>query len=200
MQILDVEQGSQEWLQVRAGLVTCSMLHCLFSGRGKSFSKAAISYMYELIGEQVTGEPKANFYGYHADRGHSHEPVAIELYEMQTGAKVNECGFIKREKIGYSPDGLVGSDGLIEIKSKLPKFQMEILYEQKIPSEHFYQCMGGILASERDWIDFISYCPSTPLFVKRLYRDEKVIKQINDRVDLFFNELEIRKQKILKVE
>lgn len=199
MQILEVEQGSREWFEARAGLITCSELESVFSkGTGKNvFGKGAITYMYELIGEQITGEPKESFSGFHTERGHAHEPVAIELYQLQHDVEIQNCGFIIGEKIGYSPDGLIGANGLTEIKSKLPKFQAQILYEREIPSEHYMQCMGGLWTAEREWIDFISYCPSMPIFIKRLYRDEKVIQEIDDRVDLFLNELEIRKQIIM---
>ena len=201
MQILNCEQGSDEWLQARAGLITCSELESVFSkGTGKNvFGKGAITYMYELIGEQITGEPKESFSGFHTERGHAHEPVAIELYQLQHDVEIQNCGFIVGDKIGYSPDGLIGSNGLIEIKSKVPKFQAQILYEQEIPSEHYMQCMGGLLTAEREWIDFVSYCPSMPIFIKRLYRDEQVIQEIDARVDLFLNELERRKQVIMEV-
>lgn len=201
MQILDLEQGSQEWLQARAGIITCSELGSVFSkGTGKNlFGKGAITYMYELIGEQITGEPKAAYSGFHTERGHEHEPLAIELYELETDLKVESCGFIKSEKAGFSPDGLIGNNGLVEIKSKLPKFQAEILYEKEVPAEHLMQCIGGLWIAEREWIDFVSYCPSMPTFVKRLYRNEQEIKLIEDRVDLFLEELERRKQVILGV-
>ncbi|HCM30947.1 MAG TPA: hypothetical protein DIC32_04440 [Acinetobacter radioresistens] len=199
MQILNFQQGSAEWLQARAGLITCSELESVFSkGKGKEvFGKAAITYMYELIGEQITGEPKQSYSGFHTERGHSHEPLAIELYQLQHDVEIESCGFIVGEKVGYSPDGLIGLNGLTEIKSKLPKFQAQILYECEIPGEHYMQCMGGLWVAEREWIDFISYCPSMPIFIKRLYRDEKVIQEIKDRVELFLEELECRKQKIM---
>lgn len=199
MQILNFQQGSAEWLQARAGLITCSELESVFSkGKGKEvFGKAAITYMYELIGEQITGEPKQSYSGFHAERGHSHEPLAIELYQLQHDVEIESCGFIVGEKVGYSPDGLIGLNGLMETKSKLPKFQAQILYECEIPGEHYMQCMGGLWVAEREWIDFISYCPSMPIFIKRLYRDEKVIQEIKDRVELFLEELECRKQKIM---
>lgn len=201
MQILDVEQGSKEWLQARCGLITCSELSTIFvGGKGNNpFGKGAITYMYELIGEQITGEPKDNFSNIHTERGHEHEPLAIELYELGAGVSVEKCGFIIGEKIGYSPDGLIGNDGLIEAKSKLPKFQAEYLHDGVIPKDYFMQCAGGIWASEREWIDFVSYCPAMPLFKKRMYRDEKLMTDISDRVDLFLNELELRKQKIMMV-
>ena len=199
MQILNFQQGLAEWLQARAGLITCSELESVFSkGKGKEvFGKAAITYMYELIGEQITGEPKQSYSGFHTERGHSHEPLAIELYQLQHDVEIESCGFIVGEKVGYSPDGLIGLNGLTEIKSKLPKFQAQILYECEIPGEHYMQCMGGLWVAEREWIDFISYCPSMPIFIKRLYRDEKVIQEIKDRVELFLEELECRKQKIM---
>jgi predicted phage-related endonuclease len=198
MIILDVEQGSQEWLEARAGVITCSELSTIFAkGKGEVFGKIAITYMYELIGEQITGEPKPSFSNAHTERGHEDETVAIELYEMQTLTTVTKCGFIKADKIGYSPDGLVGGDGLIECKSRLPKFQAELIYTQEMPQEHIWQCHGGLYASGRKWIDYVSYCSGMPMFVKRVHRDEEIMRQIDERVDLFLTELERRKGVIL---
>ena len=96
MQILNCEQGSEEWLQARAGLITCSELELVFSkGTGKNiFGKGTITYMYELIGEQITGEPKESYSGFHTERGHAHEPVAIELYQLEHDVEIKNCGFI----------------------------------------------------------------------------------------------------------
>lgn len=197
--IYDLEQGTQEWLSIRSGIPTCSELSKVFSkGQGKKpFGVGAYSYMYELIGEQITGEPRETFSTIHTERGHMHESIAIELYELQNDVKVESCGFMKNSKIGYSPDGLVESNGLIEIKSKLPKFQIEALYLDVLPSEHYHQCLGALYVSGREWIDFVSYCPALPLFVKRLYQDEQEMREIENRIDLFLEELQRVKQKVL---
>lgn len=197
--IYDLEQGTQEWLSIRSGIPTCSELSKIFSkGRGdKPFGSGAYTYIYELIGEQITGEPRDSFSTANTERGHAHESVAIELYELQNDVSVNSCGFMKNSKIGYSPDGLVGEKGLVEIKSKLPKFQVEILHLSVLPSEHYHQCLGGLYVSDREWIDFVSYCPNLPLFVKRLYRNESEIQELENRIDQFLEELQRVKQKVL---
>ena len=94
--------------------------------------------------------------------------------------------------MGYSPDCLVDSNGLVEIKTKLPKYQIELLLTDELPQEHVAQCQGGLWVSEREWIDFVSYWPGMPLFVKRAYRDEAMIRIIAERVETFYEELEHR--------
>ena len=129
MQIIKhMEQGSDEWFASRAGIVTMSALDAvLVNGRGESgFGVGAFSYMNELIGERFTGKPVVNFSSQSTQRGHDDEPVARELYEIETDNIVDSVSIILNHGCGYSPDGLVGSDGLIEIKSKLPKFQVSI--------------------------------------------------------------------------
>lgn len=194
MQILNLEQGSDEWLQARSGLVTCSELDVLLvNGKGVcGFGTGAITYMNKIIGERMTGKPEPNFSNGHTDRGHTHEPRAIELYSLINDSEVESCGFIINKFVGYSPDGLVGKDGTVEVKSKLPKFQVEMLYNDEVPKEHVAQCQSGLWVSEREWCDFIGYCEGMPLFVKRLYRDEEYIKNLEDRVTIFYHELERR--------
>ena len=104
----------------------------------------------------------------------------------------NSLGIILNHEVGYSPDSLVGDNGLLEIKTKLPKFQIEVLLSGEIPAEHVAQCQGGLWASEREWIDFVSYWPGMPLFVKRAYRDETMIRTIAKRVEAFYEELDRR--------
>lgn len=195
MQILNHKQGSEEWRASRLGIVTMSELHALLvNGKGPGgFGAGALSYMHQLIGERITGEPSDAFLGNkHTDRGHELEPMARELYAERTGADIEQVGIILNHGAGYSPDSLVGRDGLSEIKTKLPKYQVEILLADEIPKEHMAQCQGGLWVSEREWIDFVSYWPGMPLFVKRAYRDEKMIRTIAERVAAFYEELEDR--------
>ena len=194
MRILDCEQGSPEWLQARAGLVTCSELQCLLVN-GKSDSglgAEAISYMYRIIGERMTGQPTESFSNVYTERGHALEPYARELYMLQTDEVATTCGFIINHGIGFSPDSLVGDVGLNEIKTKSPHLQAKVLYENVTPAEHMAQMQGGLWVSEREWCDFVSYCSGMPLFVNRVYRDEVMIKKISERVDAFYTELERR--------
>jgi hypothetical protein len=202
MQIIDVPQGEQAWLDARLGIVTMSQLQCLLvKGKDASgFGTQALSYMNQLLGERITGEAAGSFGGNsHTERGHEFEVTARELYEERTGNTVEQCGLIVNHSAGYSPDGLVGTDGAIEIKSKLPKYQVEVLLGGEVPKEHMAQCQGGLWISEREWIDFISYWPGMPLFVKRAYRDEKQIKEISERVERFYEEMERRLERIMAI-
>nr|WP_299379729.1 lambda exonuclease family protein [uncultured Halomonas sp.] len=196
MQILTLEQGTQEWHAARLGIVTMSEVKTLLvNGKGPGgFGVGALSYMHQLIGERITGEPSDAFQGNgHTQRGHELEPVARELYREATGLpRLRQAGIILNHGVGYSPDSLVDSDGLIEVKTKLPKYQIELLLANELPQEHVAQCQGGLWVSEREWIDFVSYWPGMPLFVKRAYRDEGLIKTIAARVEAFYDELERR--------
>ena len=196
MQVLHVEQGSPEWLAARLGIVTMSEVKTLLvNGRGPSgFGAGAITYMHQLIGERLTGEIAEAFQGNaHTRRGHALEPMARELYGLATDeGPLQQVGIILNHDAGYSPDSLVGDVGLVEIKTKLPKYQVELLLEGELPQEHVAQCQGGLWVSEREWIDFVSYWPGMPLFVKRAYRDEALIHTIAERVEAFYEELERR--------
>ena len=201
MQIIKhLEQGTDEWHAARAGIVTMSALDAvLVNGRGESgFGVGAFTYMNELIGERFTGRPVVNFSSASTQRGHDDEPVARELYEIETDSKVENVSIILNHGCGYSPDGLVGNDGLIEIKSKLPKFQVAILLENEVPKEHEAQIYGGLWCAEREWLDFVSYCEGMPLFIKRVYRDEAKIRNIAERVKIFYELLEQRMETVIK--
>lgn len=201
MQILTLEQGTPEWHAARLGIVTMSELKTLLvKGKGPGgFGTGAISYMHQLIGERITGEPSDAFHGNaHTQRGHELEPVARELYQEATGLpRLEQVGIILNHGVGYSPDCLVDSNGLAEIKTKLPKYQIELLLEGELPQEHVAQCQGGLWVSEREWIDFVSYWPGMPLFVKRAYRDEALIRTIAERVEAFYEEMERRMAQVM---
>lgn len=203
MQILNCEQGTPEWHAARLGIVTMSELKTLLvKGKGPdSFGAGALSYMYQLLGERITGEPADAFQGNaHTQRGHALEPVARELYSEATGnTQLEQVGIILNHGAGYSPDSLVGSNGLIEVKTKLPKYQIELLLADELPQEHVAQCQGGLWVSEREWIDFVSYWPGMTLFIKRAYRDEEMIKTIAERVEAFNDELERRMSQVMAV-
>lgn len=200
--VTDIEQGTPEWLACRLGIATASELDCLLvSGKHPTgFGVAAFTYMDQLIGERITEEAaELPFQTKATIRGHEQEGVALSLYEAREEVKVQKVGIILNRGIGYSPDGLVGTDGLIEIKTKLPKFQIGVILSGEVPKEHVAQCQGGLWASDREWIDFISYWPGMPLFVKRMNRDEAMIRKIAERVKLFYEILDERMNKVLGV-
>jgi hypothetical protein len=200
--IRDIEQGSQDWLNLRLGIITCSELDSLLvNGKGQAgFGAGAFTYMDTLIGERITGEAADPFQGNrHTERGHELEGKARELYVARTGAELDQVAIILNHGIGYSPDALVGADGLDEIKTKLPKFQVSVILDGEVPKEHIAQCQGGLWVSEREWIDFISYWPGMPLFIKRMHRDEAMIRRIAERVKTFYELMEERMERVMQV-
>lgn len=203
MQIItELEQGSPEWLAIRMGIVTMSnMDKLLVNGKGEAgFGADAFSYMDTLIGERITQEIADPFTGNrHTERGHELEPKARALYEAQTDLACTQVAIILNKGCGYSPDSLVGDVGLNEIKTKLPKYQVGVILNDEVPKEHVAQCQGGLWLAEREWIDFISYWPGMPLFVKRMHRDEALIRKMEERVKTFYEILEDRMNRVLGI-
>lgn len=198
MQIFDFGQGTPEWHQARAGIVTASNASKLLAGGA---GKTRLSYMYQLIGEVMTGEPVQVFAGNaHTERGHEMEPVARDLYRQRTGLEVVQTGFIRNHDdiggAGYSPDGLVGNDGAIEIKSRLPHIQAELLDTGKVPSDALKQTQFGLFVSDREWCDYVSYWPGMPLFVKRVERDAKAMIDIRKALIDFYAEMNAKLTKL----
>ncbi len=139
--VTDIEQGTPEWLALRLGIATASELDCLMvNGKGEAgFGVAAFTYMDQLIGERITEEAaELPFQTKATIRGHELEQVARGLYEDRESVSTTQVGIILNHGIGYSPDALVGADGLTEIKTKLPKFQVGVILAGEVPKEHVH--------------------------------------------------------------
>jgi len=176
MEIFQHEQGTEEWLRCRMGIPTASMFSTIMaSGRGGGESKTRRTYMLKLVGERLTGELSENYSNAHMERGNAMEPEARSAYEFMHGVECAQVGFVKNHGAGASPDSLVSEDGLLEIKTKLPHLQLDVILSDAVPSEHYSQIQGQMWIAERQWCDFVSYWPKLPLFVKRVYLDEKYI-------------------------
>ena len=175
-------QGSEEWLQARCGLLTASEMKLILTPTLKIASNdKERSHLFELLAQRITGYVEPRYISDDMLRGHDDEIEARNLY-AKTYAPVQEVGFITNDKfgftIGYSPDGLVGDDGLIEAKSRRQKFQIETITADEIPTEHMLQLQTGLLVSERKWIDFISYSGGLPMWTKRV----EPIAEIQDAI------------------
>jgi len=200
--ILDVPQGSPEWHKGRLGILTSSVMQCLLvDGKHKSgLGAGAFTLMHELIGERFTGESADTFGGNaHTARGHEWESAARDALANRLDVQIDTCGLILNHGCGYSPDGIIGDKGLAEIKTKLPKFQIEVILAGVLPSEHVAQCQSGLWISEREWLDFASYWKGMPLFHIRVYRDEATIKKLADRARIFYEVMEERTQQIIEL-
>lgn len=141
-----------------------------------------------LVAERITGFVEPAHMNAAMERGTLDEPFARELYSEHY-APANEVGFMVRDdfgfRLGYSPDGLVGDDGLIEIKSRNQKIQLKTILADEVPSENMAQIQTGLLVSGRSWLDYVSYCGGMPLYVKRVYPDSRWHDAILEAVKTF---------------
>lgn len=191
LEIFDCEQGSPEWHMCRLGIPTASEFDTVQAkGKGGGDSKTRRTYLLKLAGEVLTGEPMYSYSNDHMERGKVMEAEARDLYCMVTDAEPMQIGFMRRGRAGASPDSVVGDAGLLEIKTKLPHLQLECLLSNEVPSEHVAQLQGQLWISGREWVDFVSYWPGLPLFVKRVKRDELYIAKLREAIDLFNNHLD----------
>ena len=190
IEILNCEQGTDEWFLARAGIPTASQFATVMaSGRGGGESKTRAKYMRQLAGEIITGKPMEGFTNAHMERGHAMEPEARDLYSFATDTAPQQVGFIRNGQKGCSPDSLVGTNGMLEIKTKLPDLLIECLERDDFPPEHRAQCQGALWVAEREWIDIVVYWPEMPVFIKRAYRDETYISNMAAAVETFNAEL-----------
>jgi hypothetical protein len=199
LEIFDCEQGSPEWHQCRLGVVTSSEFHSVMAkDKGGGESKTRATYMRKLIGEIITGEVSEGYSNAHMERGKIMEAEARDYYAFMADVEPKRIGFLKRGRVGCSPDSFIGDDGLHEIKTKLPHLHIDVLLADELPPEHKAQCQGSLWVSGREWIDFQSYWPKLPAFIKRVYRDEVYIKSLSVAVDSFIAEMDELHDKITR--
>lgn len=189
----NVEQNTEEWLDLRTGIVTCSNLSCIMANYGKSFGKPAQRYALKIALEIETGKrSEFGFKNFHMERGHEQEPIAKYLYSNETFLDVTNGGFFNNGKYGDSPDGLVGLDGVIEIKSVIPETHYETMKRCAPDPAYKWQYIGHLDCTGRDWVDCISFCSDfteeKKLIINRIYRGDcgKDFEMLNYRLDDFF--------------
>jgi putative phage-type endonuclease len=173
----EIIQGSEEWLQVRAGKFTGSKASDLFAGKTTATYQNLIN---KIVSEKVIGKTAESGYKSEAmQRGSNLESEARENFELNTFVKVGQVGFIElSENIGISPDGLIDDEGLLEIKCPITTTQISYLVTKKIPKDYFLQMQFQMMVTGRKYCFFHSYHPElSPLTIK-VERDEKVIEEI----------------------
>lgn len=176
----DIEQGTDEWLKVRCGILTASLIGKLLTKSCKDLADNETSrrVVFDILSQRIHGIADENFQTYDMQRGHEDEMEAKILYSKHV-APVSEIGFMTNDKwgftLGYSPDGLVGEDGLIECKSRLSGLQMQTICSQNVPIEYMPQIQTGLMVSGRRWLDFVSFpaLGGGKMMVKRVYPDPK---------------------------
>lgn len=175
----DVEQNSDDWYALRLGKVTASHFGTIMANEGKAFGDPAKRYALQLALELATGKrAEFSFSNEHMERGHEQEPVARALYEDENFVTVDNGGFFDHGEYGDSPDGLVGDEGVTEIKSVIAPTHYATIQRGAVDPAYKWQLVGHLDCTGRNWCDFISYCSDFPdhsqLIVYRLYRADYV--------------------------
>jgi len=202
--ITTMEQGSDEWLAIRLGKVTASkMSDVLSKGRGTAQSKTAETYMMELLAERLTGESKPFFENDAMRWGTETEPQAGFMYTLKTGNKIEHVAFIERDEFtGVSPDGLIGDDGMIEIKCPTTITQIKRALTDDYSKDYYAQIQMQLWVAERQWCDFLSFDPrldcDAGYLLQRVERDEEFIKVMEEKTTAFILKMNELYQRLIK--
>jgi hypothetical protein len=193
IEIFDCEQGSEAWYACRLGIPTASCFDKVLAKpqKGKSVSLTRSRYLDDLAGELITQEPAYSYSSDHMERGKEQEAEARNLYSFAEEVDLRQVGFIRNNtlKAGCSPDALIGEDGGLEIKTKLPALLIACRRAGGVPPEHKAQTQGFLLITGREWIDLFIYCRKMKPYIVRVYRDEVYIADLKVALECFNEEL-----------
>ena len=190
----NVTQGSDEWLAMRCGLLTASEMKLILTP--KTLKPASNdnerAHLYELLAQRITGYVEPHYISDDMLRGQEDQFLASASYSREY-APVQDVGFVTNDEwgftIGYSPDGLVGDDGAIEVKSRRQKYQLQTIIEcaesQTIPDEFVLQVQTGLLVTKRKWCDFVSYCGGAHMLTIRVYPSPLIQEAIVEAATAF---------------
>ena len=203
---IDVEQGSDEWLQQRCGSLGASQVHDVLSKTKSGYSAMRGNTIARIAVEKLTGIVQKTYKSVEMQWGNDTEPQARAAYEFITGQKVTTVGMFKHPTllgVHASPDGLVGAEGLLEIKCPNTLTHIETLSSKKIDPKYLTQMQWQMFMTNRDWCDFVSFDPRMPddlqLFVQRVERDPKRISELCDEVEKFLGEVDAMMAKIQNI-
>lgn len=188
----DIEQGTDDWLEIRRGVITASEMSMLLTPTMKPANNDKVrAHLWELLAQRITGHIEPRYISDDMVRGIESEPIARDIYasEVAFDYDVEEVGFITNDKfgfvIGYSPDALVGEPGLWECKAPRQKTQIETIVSGEVPAGHILQLQTGLMVSERSWIDFSSYHGGMYMPTYRVYPDEVLQSAIVEAATAF---------------
>ncbi len=192
MKVHDCIQGTTEWAALRAGIPTSSSFDRILTATGKPSAQAE-KYMFQLLAERMMGHPVVEFTSHWMDRGSEMEAEAIRFYQFQREEEVRKVGFITSDddRVGCSPDMLVGTNGLLEIKCPSEAIQVAYLMQSgKAYDEYRVQTQGQLWISEREWNDLLAFHPELPPALHRIYREDLFIEKLAGAVYRFSDVLE----------
>lgn len=203
MIVLDVEQGSAEWLAARIGIPTASGFSEILTPKKLQYAAGAAKYRARILAEWTQGYPiQDDMQSGWMIRGADLEPEARRWYELEKDVAVEQIGFVLREdrRVGGSPDGFVGDDGGAEIK--VPALHTHLLYlldPATLVDEYRAQVQGYMYLTGRHWWDIVSYSPVLPKVVERVERDQQFLTQLHRALGRFLHELDAAKRKLLQM-
>ena len=201
-----MEQGTEEWFNIRIGKVTASRVADVLAKTKTGYSTTRDNYMAQLVCERLTGQKGESFTNAAIQHGIETEAYARAAYEALRDVLVDEVGFVSHPTIemsGASPDGLVGEDGLIEIKCPNTATHIETLLSESVPNKYYTQMQFQLACTGRKWCDFVSFdnrlLTELQVFVKRVPRDDVYIRLIEDEIVKFLGELDTKINQLMKV-
>ena len=201
-----MDQGTEEWFTIRIGKVTASRVADVIAKTKTGYSATRDNYMAQLICERLTGLKGESFTNAAMQHGTDTEPLARAAYEALQDVLVDEVGFVPHptiEMAGASPDGLVGDDGLLEIKCPNTATHIETLISKVVPGKYNTQMQFQMACTGRSWCDFVSFDNRLPaelqLFVKRVPRDNMYIRLMEEEIVKFLNELDIKIAQLMEI-
>jgi len=175
----DIQQNTDEWYQLRLGKFTASMFKDVMA---KETTAAYTNIIYQVVYERLSGEITNGYTNEWMERGKELEPEARLWYELNF-EEVSNGGFFCDDWVGASPDGLIGTEGLIEIKCPKPSTHIQYLIDNELPGIYQWQVQGQLYVTDRSWCDFVSYHPKLKPLVVRVNRDETIIAELQARLD-----------------
>jgi putative phage-type endonuclease len=202
----NIIQGSPEWFALRLGKVTASRVADVVAKTKSGWGASRANYMAELIAERLTGEVAASYVNGAMQWGIEHEASARAAYEFRTDSEVTAVGFIIHPTIvdsGASPDGLVGGDGLIELKCPNTATHLDTLLALSIPEKYVTQMQWQMACAGRKWCDFVSFDPRMPesmrLFIRRVERDDEAVAKLEKLIVEFLDEMAQKIAGLIKI-
>jgi putative phage-type endonuclease len=193
-----IEQGTEAWHQLRLGKVTASRVADIMAKTKTGVSASRGNYLIELALQRVTGTIEPTYINEAMQRGTEEEPRARIAYEVHTNTFVDQVAFIDHPTIewfGASPDGLIDTNGMVEIKNPNSSTHWATIKADEIPSKYYIQMMAQLSCTGREWNDYVSFDSRFPersqLYIKRLYRDNKYIAEMESEIKRFLEEVSI---------
>ena len=189
---LDLIQGQPEWFAAKCGIPSASNFDKIVTSTGTP-SKQREKYLWQLAGERVSGKVAETYNNAIMEKGIEMEAEARNLYEMLKDVKIEQVGICypdEKKLCAASPDGLVGKDGLLEIKCPLIYTHVGYLLKNELPMAYFEQTQGQLYVTGRKYVDFLSYYPGIKPLIIRCVRDEKFIKALAVEIEVFCKSLD----------